>query len=79
MKKNEICSITSNIIIFSILLLFFIVVFIPSREGLSLLHGQDLLTPLATKMSIDRRHAREDYLQTLGPDIKYAAYYSKYY
>ena len=69
-----------KIILFLAIILFLILYFIePKRENLSLLHGGELITPLATKMQIDRRHAREAYLQTLGPDIKYAAYYSTDY
>lgn len=69
-------------LLFTLVLFFFVLIIIysiPNREELSLLAGSAPLTPLVSKMSIDRRHAREAYLQTLGPDIYYAAYYSPYY
>lgn len=52
---------------------------IPNREQLSLLANSPPLSPLAAKMAIERKHALDDYLQTLGPDIYYSAYYSPYY
>ena len=51
----------------------------PVKESLTLLHGSEPLLPYAALISTDKRHAREAYLQTLGPDIKYAAYYSTDY
>lgn len=73
-KKKSIFN--ASFFIFLFLVVLFIIFSIPLREELSLLFGSELLTPFATKMTIDRRHAREAYLQTLGPDMKYAAYYS---
>jgi hypothetical protein len=67
---------------FSLLLFFFILMiiyYVPNKEELSLLSGTAPITPLASKIAIDRRHALEAYEQTLGPDIHYAAYYSPYY
>lgn len=78
-KKNETCKFTLNIIICFTIALFFILIFMPVRESLSLLHGSELISPLATEIAIDKEHARDAYLQTLGPDIKYAAYYSTDY
>tara|TARA_A100001035_G_C27722658_1_gene472739 strand:+ start:378 stop:608 length:231 start_codon:yes stop_codon:yes gene_type:complete len=71
----------SNIITIIILtfFLFFVIMSIPLREELSLYHGSELISPLAAKIAIDRRHAFEAYLQTLGPDMDYAAYYSTDY
>jgi hypothetical protein len=74
-KKNNMIP----FIVFLIAVLFFTIYFIPTREELSLLYGSPLLSPVATKIAIERRHAREDYLQTLGPDMKYASYYSTDY
>lgn len=78
-KKNETCNVTLNIIICFTIALFFILIFMPVRENLSLLHGSELISPLATKIAIDKEHARDAYLQTLGPDMRYAAYYSTDY
>lgn len=74
-KKNNMIP----FIIFLSAILFLIIYSIPTREELSLLYGSPLLSPVATKIAIERRHAREDYLQTLGPDMKYASYYSTDY
>ena len=78
-KKNETCQFTTNIIIFFTIALFIILIFMPVKESLTLLHGSEPLLPYAALISTDKRHAREAYLQTLGPDIKYAAYYSTDY